>query len=194
MKLYQLSGKRLLQTFVHSKPSSTQDGAVAMATISEASGGSGGGGDDDEEEEENVQFEESSAVECVGFSSHDTNNKWAASGGMDNTIKVWELSSGSLRCTCNHSSAVTDLKWHANMPVVFASTLNGSITIWDVRAGLQLADLSGHRAQITNFSISTIPALGVDEGGSKENDKEVIISASDDCTSRVFLIDVRSML
>ena len=189
VKLYQLSGKRLLQTFIHSKPTSTEDGTPAvMTTISEASGNPSGNGDD-EDEEEDVQFEETLAVECVGFSSHDANNKWAASGGMDNTIKIWDLSNGSLRCTCNHSSAVTDLKWHATMPVVFAATINGSITIWDARAGLQLADLCGHRAQITNFSISTIPAST--EG---ENDKEVIITASDDYTSRVFLIDVSSML
>eukprot|EP00605_Chrysophyceae_sp_TOSAG23-4_P000917 GSChrysophyteH1.ASY1.ANO1.1015.1 assembled CDS len=151
VKLFQISGKRLLQTFVHSRPS------------------------------------ESFSVECVGFSTHENSQKWIASGGMDSTLKIWDLTNGTLRGTCKHTSTVTDLKWHKSLPVIFASTLDGSICIWDARASLQMVELTGHSAQITNFSLQSAPHP-------TRGEIEVMVTAADDSTSRVFLLDVQDLM
>jgi len=51
---------------------------------------------------------------------------------------------------------------------------------------LQLAELTGHRAQVTHFSMRTVSTLA--------GDLEAIVTASDDKTSRVFLVDIKALL
>lgn len=170
VKLFQLSGKRVLQTFVHCLP--VANGAT-LTTVQED--------DDMDQQEEEV---ETFSVECVGFAIHGP--RWCASGGMDSTLKIWDLDVGSLRCTCTHTSTVTHLLWHQTLPVVVTSSISGNIAIWDARAGLQLAELTGHRAQVTHFSMRTVPTA--------TGDMESIVTASDDRTSRVFLVDIKGLL
>ena len=88
------------------------------------------GQESDEDENNQEKLEKSFSVECVGFSTHENSQKWIASGGMDSTLKIWDLTNGTLRGTCKHTSTVTDLKWHKSLPVIFASTLDGSICIY----------------------------------------------------------------
>jgi WD40 repeat protein len=174
MKLFQLSGKRLLQTFVHCVP---QANAGAMQTIRE--------GEDDMDAETTDGQTETFSVECVGFATHGA--RWVASGGMDSTLKVWDLDFGTCRCTCLHTSTVTHLQWHASSPMITTSTVSGNICIWDARAGLQLAELTGHRGQVTYFASRSVQ---LPSGGNRE----VIATASDDKSCRVFLVDAKGLL
>jgi len=171
VKLYQLSGKRVLQTFIHCVPA--VNGATPLKAVTE-----------DDEMDEDMEDVETFSVECVGFATHGP--RWAASGGMDSNLKIWDLDVGSCRCTCTHSSTVTHLMWHPSMAAVVTSSVSGNIAIWDARAGLQLAELTGHRAQVTHFSMRTVSTLA--------GDLEAIVTASDDKTSRVFLVDIKALL
>ena len=76
-----------------------------MDTIKESAGN-----DDDDEDMIEEELEETFSVECIGFSSHDINQKWIASGGMDTTLKIWDMNNGNLRCSCKHTTTVRRLK------------------------------------------------------------------------------------
>ena len=118
MKLYQISGKKVLHTFTHTiAPSSTPEAEAE-----------GEGDDNDDGEESKV------SVECVGFSN---DAKWVASGGMDKTLKIWEATTGVCRAVCDHGDSVVALKWHIKLPVVFTAALDQVIRIWDARTGHQ---------------------------------------------------------
>jgi WD40 repeat protein len=211
--LFQLSGKRLLQTFIHSRPLSVNEGGVPLNTIQESTSDNMNINEENENSDDDdmpIENESTYSVECIGFSPNASGNgpRWIASGGMDMTLKVWDLDNGNLRCTCSHTSTVTELRWHDNLPVVCVSTLNGLITVWDTRAGLQLAELSGHNAQITSFSMSVLPPMKYSDsaststlvslptaaGDNEQKEMLSIVTASDDNVSRVFLIDVMSLL
>ena len=84
---------------------------------------------DDEEGDEGGTL----SVECVGFSSPDL--KWVASGGLDKTMKVWDMVSGSCRCVCVHGGSVIALKWHAVLPIVTTASLDRAVRLWDARGG-----------------------------------------------------------
>jgi WD40 repeat protein len=118
VKLLHIGNKRVLFTFVHSTPKmiSSDPNESKM----------------DEEEEPN-DYEETSNVECIGFSNGEF--RWAASGGLDKTMKIWDLVSGSCRSLCQHQSSVVSLKWHARLPVVATAALDCIIRLWDARAG-----------------------------------------------------------
>ena len=163
MKLYQLSGKRLLHTFVHSLP--TADSAT--------------------------EDEVAPAVECVGFSTDAF--KWVASGGMDKTLKIWDLNNASCRVVCNHGGSVVSLAWHASLPVVCTASLDQVVRIWDARTGNSLKELTGHSDIITNLSLKTVSSgLLPIEYNDKEMD--IITTVSDDHTAKIFVVEISKLL
>ncbi len=91
MKLLQISGKRVLHTFQHSNleplnPEAAGDGNVLDIVEEE---------DEGMDVESTLQSRGAQSVECIGFSPIDY--KWIASGGLDNTLKIWDSISGSCR-------------------------------------------------------------------------------------------------
>lgn len=167
-----------------------------------------------EEDEEEDEEEEVLGVECVGLSPSssggggDSNMRWAASGGMDKSLKIWDLTSGSCRCVCPHEGSVVALRWHPTAMLVCTAALDNAVRIWDARSGLALAVLTGHRDLVTNIFFAS--ALGgLSSGGATSstvavtsdivNDRieafmDCIVSVSDDSTSRVFFVDSASLL
>lgn len=158
MKLFQLSKKKVLQSFRHSLPPDTEEGNgnngtvfSKLSTVREDEADTGGM-EDNEDEGEGV-----TAVECVGFCCL-PEFKWVASGGMDKTLKVWDANSGAIRCTCVHEGSVVALKWHKRMPLVATVALDHAVRIWDARNGNCLTVLTGHSQMVTNFDMMPLLA------------------------------------
>lgn len=178
MKIYSISSSKLLHTFGHSSSLNDTSPEVIFdtPTIREALKE-----DDEQSSAEIAGF----AVECVGFSSEEF--KWVASGGMDSTAKVWDISSGLLRSVCAHTGSVVALKWHLELPTFTTACLDRLVRIWDARNGTLLMRLSGHNDLVTNIATSQI----------RNNDGEVldlIITASDDYASKVFAVNIAAAL
>lgn len=170
MKLLQISGKKILQTFIHSEPK-----PLDSATH------------DDEDEEAAL------AVECIGFSSKEL--RWVASGGMDNTLKVWDTTSGSCRCICSHGGSVVSLKWHKVLPIIYTASLDAVIRVWDARAGNLLLNLTGHNEIVTSLELRCgINSMADESVDSPQRPTDMIVSVSDDFTARVFTFDSFAML
>ena len=170
MKLIQISGKRILHSFNHN---------VSKAP---AAGGEGGGDADDD------AGEALSSVECVGFSNKQW--YWCASGGLDNSLKVWDLAAGICRSSCAHNGSVVSLKWHSVAPIIVSAALDRLVRIWDARSGTLLQSLTGHRDAVTSIELAPLPA----SEDPTDTDTDVIVSVSDDKTARVFRIDYNALL
>jgi WD40 repeat protein len=130
-KLFQLSGQRLLNVFVH-----------ATSAI---------------HSEEEMDVESTTGIESVGF-SHDQ-YKWVATGGMDKFLKIWDISSGNCRVQCEHEGGVVSLKWHPTLPFVCTGSIDGVVRVWDARNGNCVHFLPGHANMVTRvdwkFSVPT---------------------------------------
>jgi WD40 repeat protein len=150
-KLFQISGLKVLNTFLHSTTTAMED--------------------------EDMELESTTGVESVGFSHEQY--KWIATGGMDKNLKVWDISSGSCRVTCLHEGGVVSIKWHPNLPYVCSGSIDGAVRVWDARNGLCYHLFTGHSSMVTSVDLKL---LSVEQGSF------VVVSVSDDNTSRLFYV------
>lgn len=127
--------------------------------------------------------EESSAssVECLSIFTEQL--KFLATGGMNNMLSVWDLSTGQKRVDCAHPDGVTCLLWHSALPLVFTGCVDAGIRLWDGRDGSCLQIFTGHQNIILNLSFRV---TGSNDG--------IIISGSDDHTAKVHAIDFSSLI
>ena len=174
VKLYHTINKKVLNTFVHSKPDDN--------TLSKTKDADGNPlppkppTDSDTMETEDTEEEVAVlTVECVGISY--TDSKWIASGGMDTYLKVWDVTTGQIRSSYQHGDTVTCLKWHKSLPIIATGCLDAIVRLIDARNGNCLKEFSGHLSYIIDLEIYS---------KSESEEGIVIISVSNDGTSRVF--------
>lgn len=135
------------------------------------------------------------SVEAVGFASAAVNPNWVATGGVDGVLKIWDLANdGQCRQVCRQAAAeeasvggITRLRWHPTLPLVFTSSSDGSVRVWDARNGSLVATLTGHADMINDLDVCFIDPEN--QGGTA-----VIVSGSDDETVRVYELDVKEAL
>jgi WD40 repeat protein len=183
MKVFHLSNKRVLLSFVHSTESS------GAGNEPSADQDDGEGMDMDDEEGEGAMMANSIAVECVGFCN--SNMPWVGSGGMDQNLKIWDLNNGQLRVSCAHESAVVTLKWHQTLPLVTTACLDHAVRIWDARDGTQVVMLTGHSQPITFL---TSASFSLNEQSTTAKELEAVVSVADDSTARLFVLDLHNIL
>jgi WD40 repeat protein len=127
------------------------------------------------------------SVEAAGFAP--SNPNWFATGGVDGTLKIWDLANGTqCRQTCripeSSQEGLTRLQWHPQLPLCFTASTAGAIRLWDARNGTLLSTLTGHTDVINDLAISY----------SDEGKKALLATASDDKTVRLFEVDITAAL
>ena len=92
----------------------------------------------------------SNAVDSVVWSP---DGKRIASGGDDNTVQVWEASSGKgLLIYRGHSNAVWSVAWSPDGKRIASGSRNrdGTVQVWDASSGSVLLTYRGHSDSITS--------------------------------------------
>ena len=183
-----LAGKKIAATLRHYDETSAASGA-------------GGGGMDVDGEDENGGDEELRSVEAVGFASKTVNPNWVATGGVNGTLKVWDVThggQGQCRQVCRppadeaggNVAGVTRVKWHPTLPLILASYTDGATRLWDARDGSLVTALTGGHAGVMINGMSA-EFVGADAPG---GGTAVVVTAVDDGGVRVFEINIASAI
>ena len=68
-----------------------------------------------------------------------------ASGSIDDTVKIWETSTGTCQSTLTgHSSAVRAVTWNPDGSMLASGSEDNTIKLWDAQSGKEISTLSGH--------------------------------------------------
>lgn len=91
-------------------------------------------------------------VNCVAFGP---DGLWLASGGADNSIKIWDVRSGrELRSLNGHTGWVKALAISRDGKWLASGSNDRTVRVWDVFSGQQIKTLPGHAGAIESLSFS----------------------------------------
>ncbi|MHC5749688.1 MAG: WD40 domain-containing protein [Nostoc sp.] len=94
----------------------------------------------------------SSRVNSVGFSP---DGKTLASGSDDNTIKLWDISTGkAIKTLTGHSSKVYSIGFSPDGKTLASSSGDKTIKLWDVSTGKAIKTLTGHSRSVWGVGFS----------------------------------------
>lgn len=68
-----------------------------------------------------------------------------ATGGMDNRINLWDVSTLSLRQTFKHNDGVTKVFFDEDQPLLYSCSVDKTVCVWDVRTSSPIKVFKGHR-------------------------------------------------
>ncbi len=132
--------------------------------------------------------EERMNVECVGFAHPSLT--WVATGGLDNTLRVWERT-GFCRCSISHNGGVVSLQWHPQLPLLCTASLDCAVRLVDARNGHVLRLFTGHLDNVTSVVLAKLMNKEVEGVPSEVN---AIVSLSEDASAKVFFVDFASFI
>ncbi|HXD30757.1 MAG TPA: caspase family protein [Pyrinomonadaceae bacterium] len=117
-----------------------------------------------------LQTGHTSRVNCIAFGPDGT---WLASGGADNSIKIWDVRSGrELRPLNGHTGWIKALAVSRDGKWVASGSNDRTVRVWDVISGQQVKYFSGHTAAVESLAFS--------------DDARLLASGSADNTIRVW--------
>jgi len=93
-----------------------------------------------------------SAVNSVAFSP---DGKTLASASWDNTIKLWNISTGKLISTfIGHTDAVSSVAFSPDGKTLASASLDKTIILWNISTGKPISTLTGHTGAVWGVAFS----------------------------------------
>jgi len=119
-----------------------------------------------------VRLIEAHKGECHTI-SYNLNGSILASGGDDNTVKLWESRACSLKSTLMGSfQSVMDVAFSPNDEFVLGASNDNSVRLWSVQYGRMRHTLTGHTGKVLSATFSS--------------DSQKVISGSHDRSIRIY--------
>jgi WD40 repeat protein len=101
---------------------------------------------------ERNRLETDNWVRSVSFSG---DGKTLASGSRDNTIKLWDVTTGkAIRTLKGHSDSVWSVSFSADGKTLASGSADETIKLWDVTTGKEINTLQGHSYGVNSVSFS----------------------------------------
>jgi WD40 repeat protein len=117
-----------------------------------------------------IQTGHSSGINCAVFAP---DGRWLASGGADNSIRIWDVASGlELRALVGHQNWIKSLAVNSKGDLLASGSNDRTVKIWNVASGGELLTLSGHQAAVEAIVFS--------------GDDRMIISGSSDNSIKIW--------
>ncbi|MEC4818133.1 MAG: serine/threonine-protein kinase [Scytonema sp. PMC 1069.18] len=128
----------------------------------------------------------SSMVHAVAISP---NGQMIASGGSDNTVKLWYLATGKLVRTLGgwfsgHSNIVNTVAFSPDGELLASGSWDDTIKLWLVSTGKEIRTITGHTNWVNSVALSPIISSFSTQGGSEK----MLASGSADGTIRLWLM------
>lgn len=99
-----------------------------------------------------MQTGHSKAIGAVVFSP---DNKWIASGGFDDTIKIWEAERGrELRSLTGHNGPIKSLAWSSDGRWLVSGSIDKTVKLWNVADGQEIRPFGGFNEAVEAVAFS----------------------------------------
>ena len=109
-------------------------------------------------------------IRSVSFSS---NNQWLASGGDDNTARLWHLTDSTKNQTLvGHSKSIRSVSFSSDSQWLASGSDDNTVRLWHLKDATKNQTLVGHSKSVRSISFS--------------NDNQWLASGSDDNTVRLW--------
>jgi small GTP-binding protein len=112
------------------------------------------------------RFEHQGTITSLAWSP---NSRFLATGtgyGVDYSVRIFAVAENRLiyAFTKGHTNAVTCLAWSPNGRYLASGSADRTVSIWDLKTGIEVAKLKNHTAEITSLSWSPDGSLLVSKG------------------------------
>ena len=113
-----------------------------------------------------MQLGHSDRVTSIAFSP---DGKTFVSGSADNTLKLWDVSTGKeIRTFRGHSGDVTSVAFSPDGKIIISGSgglFDNTLKLWDVSTGKEIRTFRGHSDDVTSIALSHLclhqyPLLG----------------------------------
>lgn len=104
-------------------------------------------------------------VTSIAFSP---NGYYAATGGTDRIVRLWQIETG--RCICvfqGHQDVITSITFNATGSHILSSSRDRTVRIWDIVTTTYVGGLKGHRGPVQAIVFSPIGRYAVSAGEDK---------------------------
>jgi eukaryotic-like serine/threonine-protein kinase len=112
--------------------------------------------------------------------------KRLVSGGLDNTVKVWDAQTGQEILTIkSHTDAVSSVAFSPDGKRLVSGSWDNTLKVWDAQTGQETLTLKGH----TGRSVAFIPAGRFESVAFSSDGKRLASSGSQDGAIKVWDAD-----
>lgn len=86
--------------------------------------------------------------ETINHVCFSPDGQWVASASFDNSVKLWNGTTGKFVATFRHVQDVYQISWSADSRLLLSGSSDSTLKVWDIRTRKLKEDLPGHSDEV----------------------------------------------